>query len=135
MKALIAAPLILLALIGIGAAEVSQSAPTSTTKLTRKQAAQLINTANTPEEHRELAQYFRQEAQRKKNKEQYYREVAATYRLHPPRVDAYRNGSAADLYNHLADEAWNEALADDRMAQLQEQFANGLAKSTINHQR
>jgi len=132
MKSIVRVALILLALVGMGAAEASQSAPASTKKLSRRQAANLINTACTSEEHRELAQYFRQEAQRKRKKEQYYREVAATYRLHPPRVDAYRNGSTADLYSRLAEEVWNESLADDRMAQLQEQFANGLAKTSVN---
>lgn len=90
----------------------------------------MVDTACTPEEHRELAQYFRQEAQQKRKKEQYYREVAATYRLHPPRVDAYRNASTADLYAHLANEAWDEALAEDRIVQLQDQLAGDLAKST-----
>ena len=120
----------MIALIGTGAAQVSQSSTTASVSakhLTRKQAARLINTANTPEEHRELAEYFRQEAQRQRNKEQYYMEVVATYRLHPPRVDSYRNSPTQDRYAQLAEEARDEASADDRRAFLQEQFAEGLA--------
>jgi len=130
MKTTIFTALIMIALIGPGAAQVSQTSPAAAAParhLTRKQAANLINTANTPEEHRELAQYFRQEAQRKRNKEQYYMEVVATYRLHPPRVDSYRNATTQDRYEQLANEARDEASADDRRAFLQERFAEGLA--------
>ena len=130
MKPTVFTALIMSALIGTGAAQVSQSSPAASVPakhLTRKQAAQLIDTANTPEEHRALAQYFRQEAQRKRNKEQYYMEVVATYRLHPPRVDSYRNAPTHDRYEELANEARDEASADDRRAFLQERFAGGLA--------
>lgn len=130
MKTTVFTALIMIALLGTGPAQVSQSSPAASVParhLTRKQAAQLINTANTPEEHRELAQYFRQEAQRKRNKEHYYMEVVATYRLHPPRVDSYRNAPTQDRYAQLADEARDEASAYDRRAFLQERFADGLA--------
>jgi len=130
MKTTIFTALIMIALFGTGAAQVSQSNPTAplpAKHLTRKQAAHLVNTANTPEEHRELAQYFRQEAERRRNKEQYYMEVVATYRLHPPRVDSYRNSPTQDRYGQLAEEARAEASADDRRAFLQERFAEGLA--------
>jgi hypothetical protein len=130
MKSFVFTGLILTAMVATGAEHSSQSTPALSQHLTHKQAVRMVDTACTPEEHRELAQYFRQEAQQKRKKEQYYREVAATYRLHPPRVDAYRNASTADLYAHLANEAWDEALADDRIAQLQDQFAGDLAKST-----
>jgi hypothetical protein len=130
MKITLFRALIMIALIGTGAAQASQSSPAASLPakhLTRKQATQLINTANTPEEHRALAQFFRQEAQRKRDKEQYFMEVVATYRLHPPRVDSYRNTPTQDRYEQMADEARDEALADDRRALLQERFAEGLA--------
>jgi hypothetical protein len=130
MKTIVLAALIMVALIGAGVAQASDSnssVPLPAKHLTRKQAAQLINTANTPEEHSELAQYFRQEAQRKRNKEQYYMEVVATYRLHPPRVDMYRNSPTWCLYEQLAKEVRDEAIADDRRAILEERFAEGLA--------
>jgi hypothetical protein len=122
----------LIALMETGAAQPSQAsatapAPTPAKHLTRRQAEHLVNTANTTEEHRALAQYFRQEAQRKRDQEQYFMEVVATYRQRPPRVDSYRNTPTRDRYEQMADEARDEALADDRRACLQEQFAEGLA--------
>ena len=131
MKTTVLTALIVIALIGIGAAQVSQSSLAETVParhLTHKQAIHLVNTACTAEEHRALAQYFRQEAQRKRDKQQYYMEVAATYRLHAPRVDMYKNGSTQDYYMRSADEARDAALADDRMAMLEDKFAEGLAR-------
>jgi len=130
MKTTVIIVLIMIALIGTGVAQASDSnssVPLPAKHLTRKQAAQLINTANTPEEHSELAQYFRQEAHQKRNKEQYYMEIVATYRLHPPRVDMYRNSPTWCRYEQLAKEVRDEALADDRRAFLEERFAEGLA--------
>jgi hypothetical protein len=130
MKTTIFIGLILVASIGTGAAQISQSGQATsvpTKHLTRKQADRLINTANTPEEHEQLAQYFRQEAERKRDKEQYYLEVVSTYRLHPPRVDSYRNTPTQVRYEQMADEARDEALADDRRAFLEERFVEGLA--------
>ena len=114
-----------------GAAQVSQSSPAATVPtrhLSHKQAAHLIYTASTPEDHRALAQYFRQEAQRKRDKEQYFMGTATTYRLHPPRVDMYRNVSTSNYYSHVADEARDTALADDQLAIFQEKLAQGLAQ-------
>jgi hypothetical protein len=130
MKTTIITALMMIELVGAGAAQVSQSspaAPVSAKHLTRRQAERLIDTANTPEQHRQLAEYFRQEAQRKRDKEQYYLEVVSTYRLHPPRVDSYRNTPTQSRYDQLADEARDEARADDRRAFLEERFAEGLA--------
>ncbi len=130
MKTTIFTALILVVSIGTAGAQVSESSFTAsvpTKQLSRRQAARLINTANTPEQHLALAQYFRQQAQQKRDKEQYYLEVVSTYRLHPPRVDSYRNTPTQGRYEQMADEARDEALADDRRAFLQEQFAEGLA--------
>ena len=128
MKTTALATLVLIALLGPCAAQASQSSTAVAARhLTHKQAMQLLYTANTAEDHRALAQYFRQEAQRKRDKEQYYWEVASTYRLHPPRVDTYRNGSSQGQYQQLADAARDEAFFCDRMATLQERFAEGLA--------
>ena len=124
--------LIMIALLGTGAAQASPSspaAPVPARQLTHKQAIHLLNNASTPDDHHALAQYFRQEAQRKREKEQYYREMAATYRLHPLRVDATQNVSTADRYLHWADEAAAAALADDQKAILQDKLAEGLAQS------
>jgi hypothetical protein len=130
MKTTALTALMMIALIGTGAAQGFQSSPAAAVAakhLTRKQAERLVNTANTPEQHGELAQYFRHEAQRKRDKEQYYQEVASTYRLHPPRVDSYRNTPTQGRYEQMADEARDEALADDRRAFLEDRFAEALA--------
>jgi hypothetical protein len=127
MKPTIFTALILVGSMGTGTAQLSFTAPVPTKQLSRKQAAHLINTANTPEQHLALAQYFRQEAQRKRDKEQYYLEVVSTYRQHPPRVDSYRNTPTQGRYEEMADEARDEAQADDRRAFLQERFAEGLS--------
>jgi hypothetical protein len=121
--------LIVVALLGTGAAQASQSsqaAPAPWRYLTHTQAARLINTARTPEDHRALGQYFRQEAQLERHKEQYYIETAATYRLHPPRVDLYRNVSTSNYYQHLATESRDLASADDQLALFQDKLAEGL---------
>jgi hypothetical protein len=130
MKIGILAASIFIAMIGTGAAQLSQAneaAAVPTSHLTRKQAERLINTANSPEAHHALAEFFHHEAEEKRNKEQYYLEVVSTYRLHPPRVDSYRNTPTQSRYEQMADGARDEALADDRRAFLQEQFAEGLA--------
>ena len=132
MKTTVLTTLIVIVLIATSAAQVSQSSVVASVPalhLTHQQVAQLINTASTPEDHRALAQYFRQEAQRKREKDQYYMEMASIYRMHPPRVDMYRNVSMSDYYRHLADEAWNKALADDQLAKFQDRLAKGLATS------
>lgn len=130
MKTTVLTTLTAIALLGTGAAQVSQPslvAPVPAHHLTDKQASRLIDTASTPWEHRELAQYFRQEAQRNRDREQYYLEFAMIYRLHPPRVDMYRNLPTHNYYQHLADGARAAALADDQLATYQEKLAEGLA--------
>jgi hypothetical protein len=136
MKTAVFAALILVGSIGTAGAQVSEASFTAsapTKQLSRKQAAHLIDTANTPEQHLALAQYFRQQAQQKRDKEQYYLEVVNTYRLHPPRVDCYRNTPSQGRYEQMADEARDEALADDRRAFLQERFAEGLVMPSGPH--
>ena len=130
MKYAVLNALFLIALTGTGAAVASKSSPAatnSTVPLTREQTARLLNAPNTPEGHQELAQYFHEEAQHRRDKEQYYREMAATYRLHPPRVDAYRNESIEARYERLADEAHNAALTYEQQAIFQDKLAKSLA--------
>jgi len=127
LKALIA-----IALIATGSVLVSQysaSTSSSAVQLTQKQVAKLVNTATTAEDHRELAQYYRKEAQRKRQEEKRYEDIAAAYRLHPPRVDTARNVPTADYYQHLADEAGKAALADDQIAAQQGRLADGIAQA------
>ena len=132
MKTIVLTALTLIALIGAGTAQASQSSPAASVSaqhLTQEQAARLVSTATTQEDHRELSRYYRQAAEQRREKEHYYSEVAATYRLHPPRIDAYRNWSTADYYQHLADEARNTALADDQTAMLQDKLAESAVQA------
>ena len=121
--------LTVIALIGTSAA-ISRSntaATIQTIRLSRQQMAHLFNTANTPEGHHQLAHYFRQEAQHKRDEEQRCREMVGTYHLHTPRVDAYRNESIQARYERLADEARNEAFACEQQANFQDKLAKVLA--------
>ena len=129
MKTATLATLIAFVLIGIAIA-VADQLPAATLipthHLSSRQVRLLTETARTAQDHRELAQHFRQEAQRKREKEQYYMGTAAIYRLHPPRVDMYRNVSTQVYYQHLADEARDLALADDQLAIFQDRLAERL---------
>ena len=113
--------LVVAAMISTGAALVEPQ--NSGKHLSRKQANHLINTARTPEDHLGLANYFRQEAKKNRAKEAHYLETAWNYRLHPPRVDMYRNVSTSDAYRHWADEAHRLQLADEQLAAAHEQMA------------
>jgi hypothetical protein len=129
MKAALISLLVVMAMIATGVALVEPQSSTSASHLSHKQADHLINTASTPEDHRELAKYFRQKAQRNREKQEYYLEIAWTYQLHPPRVDMYRNLSTSDLYRHSADEARQLALADERLASAHEYIALQLSQA------
>ncbi len=89
----------------------------------------MINAVSTPDDHRKLARYFRQEAHRQREKEQYNMEMEARYRLHPLRVDSTQNISTADRYKHWAEEARDTATADDQMAIVQDKLAEGIVHS------
>jgi len=127
VTATVVTTLIMMAVLGTRSAPVSKSGPVATQYLTQTQMVQISN-ADSPDDHRELARYFNQEAQRKRDKEQYYLEMSATYRRHPLRVDAVQNVSTADRYQHLADEARDTAVADEQMAILQDKLAEGFVQ-------
>ena len=118
--------LMMMVVLGTRSAPVAKSDPAQ--YLTHDQVVQIDN-ASTPDDHRALAQYFRQEARQKREKEQYYLEMSATYRRHPLRIDAAQNVSTADRYQHLADEARDTALADDQMAISQDKLAEGFVQA------
>jgi hypothetical protein len=131
MTTTVLASLMMMAVLGTRSAPVSQSstaAPDPAQYLTHKLATQVVN-AVTSDDHRELAQRLRQEAQRNRQKEQYCLELSATYRRHPLRIDAVQNVSTADRYLRLADEARDAARADDQMATLQDNLAEGFMQA------
>jgi|HubBroStandDraft_4_1064222.scaffolds.fasta_scaffold00185_10 thymidylate kinase len=131
MTATVLATLMMMAVLGTRSAPVSQSSAAASDPpqhVTHKLAIQVDN-AVTRDDHRELAQRFRQEAQRNRQKEQYYLEMSANYRRHPLRIDAVQNVSTADRYLHWADEARDAARADDQMAILQDKLADGFVQA------
>jgi hypothetical protein len=127
MKTALISLLVATAMISTGAALVEPES--SSSQLSHKQANELLQTASTPEAHLQLARYFRQEAQKNRDKEARDLETARTYRLHPPRVDMYRNMSISETYRYLANEAHQLALADDQLAGAHNQMALQLMKA------
>ena len=88
-----AATISLLVVVGMVAAAVAQVEPEGATAsavchLSHRQVKQLIATASTPQDHLLLAQYFRWEAGKMREKEQYHLEMAEIYRLHPLPFDS-----------------------------------------------
>jgi hypothetical protein len=84
----------------------------------------LSYTARTPEEHRALASYFRNEAQLERKSEQRYLDAEMNYRLHPLRADFSRNIPTAEYYRSLAAEAEGLAFADETLAKYHDRLAN-----------
>jgi hypothetical protein len=125
MKTAFISLLVVTAMISTGVAPVEPQS-SATGHLSHKQANRLINTARTPQDHLELARYFRQEAQRNRDKQARDLENIWNYRLHLPRVDMYRNVSMSETYSHWADEARRLALADEQLAAAHEQMASQL---------
>jgi hypothetical protein len=83
-----------------------------------------MQNARTAEDYRELAQYFRQEAQRMRAKEQYHMEMSALYRVHPLPYDGKQTVHMQDHCMHFADNARDAAIADDEMASVQDRIAD-----------
>lgn len=130
MKFTVFAAMVLVALFATGEAQSSTAtAVVPQHSLSRQEAERLVYSASTPDDHRKLAEYYRQEADRQRKKEQYYLDTAASYRFHPPHADAYRNSPTASLYQELADSARQLAFADELLAQYQDRLARQLESS------
>jgi hypothetical protein len=97
--------------------------------LSSRRSKSLACTATTPEEHCQLAEFFHREAQRHRQKEQQYLDMEANYRVHPPRVDPYRNTPTAAYYAQLAQQARRLVCADDQWGDYQTMVARGLVES------
>jgi hypothetical protein len=122
MKTAFISLLVVTAMVSSGVALVEPQS-SATGHLSHNQANRLINAARTPQDHLDLAHYFRHEAQTNRDKQAHYLETAWNYRLHPPRVDMYRNVSMSETYSHRADEARRLSLADEQLAAAHEQMA------------
>lgn len=88
-----------------------------------------IATARTAEDHRELAQYFRWEADKMKKEELYHMEMAAIYHLHPLPYDSKQTVHMQDHCKYFADKARDAAVAAEEMASLHERIANQIVQS------
>ena len=132
MKTEMFAILVGIAMCASGAAQVSAASPAANGSkhyLSSREANRLLSTATTPEEHRQLAEFFRREAQRHRQKEQQNLDMEANYRVHPLRVDAYRNTPTAAYYGQLTQQARQLAFADDQLADYQTRVARELTAS------
>jgi uncharacterized membrane protein YfbV (UPF0208 family) len=74
----------------------SQAATTNTAKLTQKQLLWLIEHANTPSQHEQLATYYRQQAQRLLQQAKEHEEMAAAY----PHLNASKQPRVRSLAAH-----------------------------------
>lgn len=133
MKTAVLTALIVFALIGVGAAQVEPSSTVASAPahLSHKQVKNLIATASTAEDHRVLAQYFRREARKMKEEEQYHLEMAAIYRLHPLPYDG-KQPYGMQMQNHckyFADKARDASNSAEEMAIVHERMAEQLSQS------
>src|SRR5215831_10728446 len=115
-----AATISLLLAVAMVAAALSQVQPESATAsavshLSHRQVKQLIATASTPQDHLLLAQYFRWEAGKMKEKEQYHLEMAEIYRLHPLPYDSKLPMRMQEHCKYFAEKAHKAALADEEL--------------------
>ena len=86
MKTGMFAILVGIAMCASGEAQVFASSPAANASkhyLSSREANRLLSTATTPEEHLQLAEFFRREAQWHRQKEQQYLDIEANYRVHP----------------------------------------------------
>jgi len=95
------------------------------TQLTRKQLKTAIENAKTPAQHRAIADYYRQQAQRLSAKSKEHQEMAQEYLKHPlpfegkqvyGTVGASHCRSLADNYANAAKNAEELAALHDEMA-------------------
>lgn len=127
MKTAVLSTLIVIILMGTSAAVGQQStatAPLPTHHLSSKQVKHLMEAARTTQDYRELALYFRQEAQRMREQEQYHMEMAALYRVHPLPYDGKQAVHMQDHCMYFADKARDAAIANDERASLQDRIAD-----------
>jgi hypothetical protein len=132
MKTAILTALVVFTLIGSSMAQVEPSHAAvqgPTNHLSRKQAKHLIATARTAEDHRELAQYFRWEADKMKKEEQYHMEMAAIYHLHPLSYDSKQTVHMQDHCKYFADKARDAAVAAEEMASVHQRIADQIVQS------
>ena len=127
MKTSLLIALLVFVLLGIGTA-IAQESPIGTPlpahHLNSKQLKHLTEAARSAQDYRELASYFRQEAQRMRATEQYHMEMAALYRVHPLPFDGKQTVHMQDHCMYFANKARDAAIAADEMAIVQDRVAD-----------
>ena len=131
MKTALISVLVIMAIVAPGVAQVEpqSGAPVGVSHLSHKQVKHLIATASTPQDHLVLAQYFRWEAGKMKETEQYHLEMAELYRVHPLPNDGKMPMHMQDHCKYFADKAREAANAADEMAGVHEHIAQQLSQS------
>ena len=131
MKTAVISFLITVAMIAAAVAQAGHESELSAavSHLSHKQVKQLIATASTPEDHQKLAEYFRWEAGKMREKEQYHFEMAEIYRLHPLPFDSKLPMPMQQHCKYFAEKARDAAKADEDLADMHERIAQQLSQA------
>jgi hypothetical protein len=131
MKTAAISILIVIAMVATGLAQFEpvDADPAPVSHLSHKQVKQLIATASTAQDHLVLAQYFRWEAGKMKEKEQYHLEMAEIYRLHPLPFDSKLPTPMQAHCKYFAEKAREAANADEKLATAHEHIAQQLSQA------
>ena len=131
MKAATISFLVVVAMVAAAVAQVEPENATASavSNLSHRQVKQLITTASTPQDYLLLAQYFRWEAGKMKEKEQYHLEMAEIYRLHPLPYDSKLPMPMQQHCKYFAEKAREAANADEELAAAHEKVAQQLSQT------
>jgi len=131
MKAATISVLVAVAMVAAAVAQVEPENATASavSNLSHRQVKQLITTASTPQDYLLLAQYFRWEAGKMKEKEQYHLEMAEIYRLHPLPYDSKLPMPMQQHCKYFAEKAREAANADEELAAAHEKVAQQLSQT------
>ena len=114
---------------GRAAVEPQSLAPVDVSHLSHKHVKKLIATASTAQDHLVLAEYFRSEAGKMKEKEQYHLEMAEIYRLHPLPFDSKLPMPMQAHCKYFAEKAHEAANADEELAAAHKYIAEQLSQA------
>lgn len=131
MKTALISLLIAMAMIvtGMAAVEPQSPAPVDVSRLSHKQVKKQIAAASTAQDHVVLAEYFRWEAGKMKEKEQYHLEMAEIYRLHPLPFNSKLPIPMQAHCKYFAEKAHEAANADEELADAHEYIAQQLSQA------
>ena len=131
MKAATISVLVAVAMVAAAVAQVEPENATASviSHFSHRQVKQLIATASTPQDHLLLAQYFRWEAGKMREKEQYHLEMAEIYRLHPLPFDSKLPMPMQQHCKYFAEKAREAANADEELAAAHEKVAQQLSQT------